>query len=163
MNKRYIISDLHFGHKNMASKRGFSTVEEHDEHIIKEWNKVVNKGDTVWILGDITMEKSNYEILDRLHGYKKVVLGNHDMPQHVTKLLKHVNCVCSSHKLGNLLLTHIPIHPSEFDYKSFMKNVHGHVHTNTIQDERYINVCCENIDYKPILIDNLVGNYNKDV
>lgn len=163
MNKRYVISDPHFGHKNMALHRGFQTVEEHDEHIISMWNSVVKKGDTVYLLGDVTMEKGNYDILDRLNGYKKVVLGNHDSPQHVPNLLKHVNSVCSSFKIKNLLFTHIPIHSSEFEYKAFMKNVHGHVHTNSIKDSRYINVCCENVNYKPILIEDLFGFYKNDL
>ncbi len=35
------IADLHLGHQNMATRRGFSTVEEHDEHVIAKWNSVV--------------------------------------------------------------------------------------------------------------------------
>jgi len=31
--------DLHLGHVNMAKWRGFSSVEEHDEYIIDQWNK----------------------------------------------------------------------------------------------------------------------------
>ena len=56
-----------------------------------------------------------------------------------------------------------PIHSSEFEYKAFMKNVHGHVHTNSIKDSRYINVCCENVGYKPILIEDLFGFYQNDL
>jgi len=37
------IADLHLGHINMAKHRGFSSVEEHDEHIVKSWNSVVEK------------------------------------------------------------------------------------------------------------------------
>jgi len=37
------IADLHLGHENMAKKRGFSSAEEHDEHVIKMWNSVVHK------------------------------------------------------------------------------------------------------------------------
>lgn len=36
MNKIRFISDLHFGHKNMAIRRGFKDEFEHDEHIIKQ-------------------------------------------------------------------------------------------------------------------------------
>jgi calcineurin-like phosphoesterase family protein len=73
------IADLHLSHENMAKRRGFSTIEEHDEHIIEKWNSVVHKRDITYILGDITMEKSApYHLLDRLNGQKYVVLGNHD-------------------------------------------------------------------------------------
>mgnify|MGYP002477993094 CR=1 FL=1 len=54
------IADLHLGHTNMAIKRGFLTVEEHDEYIITQWNSVVNKRDVTYILGDITMEKKSF-------------------------------------------------------------------------------------------------------
>ena len=34
--------------------------------IISNWNKTVNKKDVTIILGDITMEKANYDILNFL-------------------------------------------------------------------------------------------------
>ena len=150
----YVISDLHFGHKNMAIRRGFETVEEHDQYIIDQWNKVITKRDVVWILGDITMErKQGYELLAQLKGTKKVVLGNHDRPQDVPELLKYVNSVCGMVKLKGIFLTHCPVHPSELDYR-VSKNIHGHVHENSIDDPRYVNVSCENVDYTPQLLSN---------
>jgi len=154
MGKVFIISDLHFSHKNMAIKRGFQDETEHDNFIIEQWNKVVSKKDTVWILGDVTMEKSTpYYLLDRLNGYKKVVLGNHDQPQHIPELLKYVNSVCGMIKLKSFVLTHAPIH--EFELDRFKANIHGHVHENSLSDKRYINVSCEVLNYTPILISEL--------
>lgn len=156
---RYI-SDLHLSHNNMAIKRGFKNYEEHDEHIIKTWNSIVSKKDVTYILGDVTFEKSKpYEILNRLNGIKKVILGNHDEPQHVPELLKYVNNVAAmkylKHKqYGNIILTHAPIHPCELEYR-FKINIHGHVHENTLPDKRYINVSAEVIDYKPKLLEEL--------
>jgi calcineurin-like phosphoesterase family protein len=160
MGQLYIISDPHFGHHNMAMRRGFNDAYDHDEHIVSQWNKIVTKRDTVWILGDITMEKGNYEILDRLNGIKKVVLGNHDMPQHIPKLLNHVNYVCGMFQYKRFIFSHAPIHPCEI--KRFLYNVHGHVHENSIKrfffwkDKRYINVCCEVVNYTPQLLSNYV-------
>ncbi len=88
------IADLHLGHENMAKRRGFSTVEEHDEHVIVKWNSVVYKRDVTYILGDVTMEKSApYYLLDRLNGIKHIVLGNHDRRQDVKKLLEYAESV----------------------------------------------------------------------
>ena len=160
----YYISDLHFGHENMAIKRGFSCADEMNEYIIKSWNSVVNKKDTVYCLGDITMERSVfYPLLDKLKGYKKIILGNHDQPQHVPELLKYVNNVSSSKLIkngeyGNILLSHIPIHPQEFEYRLDF-NIHGHVHENTYPDKRYINVSAEVIDYRPRTLRELI-HYN---
>ena len=108
----------------MALHRGFSSVEEHDAYIADCWNSVVRKGDIIYILGDLTMEKGDYSILASLAGFKKIVLGNHDMPQHIPKMLEHVNSVCSSYKLKGCILTHIPIHESEIG--RYRYNIHGH-------------------------------------
>ena len=155
-NKVYVIADLHFGHTNVALRRGFYSVEEHDQHIIETWNETVNKYDTVYILGDISMEKKRYYTwLDQLKGYKKVILGNHDVPRHVPELLKYVNFVCSSFLYKErLLLTHIPIHPSEM-YR-YEKNIHGHLHDKEIDDPRYICVSCEVVNYTPKLLTELL-------
>lgn len=154
-------SDPHFGHRNMAIKRGFKDEEEMNKHIVKQWNSVVSKKDVTYILGDITMEKaSQYYWLNELNGIKKVILGNHDEPQHVPELLKYVNNVAAmkylKHKqYGNIILTHAPIHPCELEYR-FNINIHGHVHDNTLPDKRYINVSAEVIDYKPKLLSELL-------
>ena len=154
MAEIFVISDLHLSHKNMAIKRGFKDEIEHDKFIIEQWNKVVSKKDTVWILGDITMEKSSpYTLLDKLNGYKKVVLGNHDQPQHVPELLKYVNSVCGVIKFKGFILTHCPIHQSEID--RYYINIHGHVHENSLTDNRYINVSCEVVNYTPIRLSHL--------
>lgn len=158
------IADLHFGHVNMAIKRGFSTVEEHDEHIITQWNSVVNKRDVTYILGDITMEKkSSYPLLDRLNGIKHVVLGNHDRRQDILHLLQHVESVAGMIQYKGIMLTHTPIHPMELEYR-FNKNIHGHIHDKVVMkmldgweviDERYFCVSCEQVDYKPKTLEEL--------
>lgn len=146
----------------MALKRGFSSAEEMNEHIVEKWNSVVRKGDVVYLLGDVSMEKATYDILDRLKGFKKVILGNHDMPQHIVKLLDHVNSVCgmikykSSSLRISVFLTHCPIHPMELDYR-VSYNIHGHVHENNIPDDRYINVSCEAVDYTPRTLEELIS------
>jgi len=150
------IADLHLSHENMAKRRGFSTIEEHDEHIIEKWNSVVHKRDITYILGDITMEKSApYHLLDRLNGQKYVVLGNHDRIGHVHELLKYVKSVAGMMSYKGIILTHCPIHPMELKHR-FNKNIHGHIHDSivtktifNIPDKRYFCVSCERIDYTP--------------
>tara|TARA_B100000768_G_C11191024_1_gene337348 strand:- start:89 stop:580 length:492 start_codon:yes stop_codon:yes gene_type:complete len=162
MQKIFVISDLHFSHLNMALRRGFDNIEDHDNHIVEKWNSVVNSKDTVWILGDITMEKSEpYHLIDKLMGFKNVILGNHDRPQHISKLLNHVNKVCSSWTKSGNILTHIPIHTRELESR-YRKNIHGHLHEHNIKDEsldvfdnRYFNVSCEQLDYTPIELNTI--------
>ena len=80
---RYFISDLHFYHESLLTKmdkRGFSSCEEMNEYIIKQWNAKVGQQDEVVILGDVSMErgKKTGEILARLNGKLSLILGNHD-------------------------------------------------------------------------------------
>ena len=152
------IADLHLSHANMAKRRGFSTVEEHDEHIIAKWNSVVNKRDVTYILGDVTMEKSSpYPLLDRLNGIKHIVLGNHDRRQDVKKLFDYAESVGAMINYKGIFLTHCPIHPDELTY-GIPKNIHGHIHDKVVMkmldgwevpDERYFCVSCEQVDYLP--------------
>lgn len=85
---------LHIGHTSIAKYRGFQDEFYHDEYLIEQWNKIVHKRDTTYILGDVTMETSkHYYQLDRLAGRKIVVLGNHDKYQDIPELLKYVDGV----------------------------------------------------------------------
>lgn len=101
------------------------------------------------------MEKSKYYYrLDQLNGIKKVVLGNHDRPQHVKELLNYVNSVCAMINYQGFIMTHCPIHERELIGK---KNVHGHVHEKSLDDSRYINVSCDVLNYTPILFSELLN------
>jgi len=57
---KYYISDTHFGHVNIVKHdsdngaRTFSSIQEHDELLIKNWNRVITKQDEVYILGDFS-------------------------------------------------------------------------------------------------------------
>ena len=154
MGNVYFISDLHLGHKNMALRRGFLSVEEHDAHIVEQWNSVVKKRDVVWILGDVTMERNApYHLLKEMRGMKNVVMGNHD--KGVTSTGKsNIHQFYGMVKWRGFWLTHCPMHPVELRNK---KNIHGHVHDNTLNDSRYINVSCENINYTPVLFAEIMS------
>lgn len=156
------ISDPHFGHNNMAIKRGFPDSHCHDENIIAQWNMVVDKRDTTWILGDVTMEKNNYEILNRLNGIKRVILGNHDQGKHSKFLQNYVSSIHGLTKFkdkecGTFWLSHCPVHPCELEYR-VGRNIHGHVHENSLEDKRYVNVCMEVQDYIPKTLRQLINN-----
>ena len=140
----------------MVLKRGFSCADEMNEHIVNQWNKVVNKKDTTYILGDLTMENANYEILNKLNGIKHIVLGNHDEGQHTKHMQNYVNKIAGMvNYKKEFILTHCPIHPCELEYR-FKYNIHGHVHENTLPDKRYVNVSAEVIDYKPKTLKELI-------
>lgn len=78
----YFTSDWHLGHKNILKydKRPFSSIEEHDKHIIDKYNDTVNNDDNVYFLGDIfykcSKKYADY-ILNNLKGNKFFIRGNH--------------------------------------------------------------------------------------
>ncbi len=81
MQKKFYISDLHIGHKNILSydNRPFSSLENMTETIISNWNKVVGKGDSIYVLGDMFWKNDKAPgILSQLKGEKHLILGNHD-------------------------------------------------------------------------------------
>lgn len=159
MGTIWVIADLHLGHEKMAQYRGFSNADEQDRLIEERWNQVVNKRDTVWILGDVSMErKRDYQKLGRLNGFKKVVLGNHDLPKgsHNQEMLKWVNSIAGAvtDRGGRWILTHVPVHPTELD--RWGVNIHGHLHEESIGEPGWICVSCEQVDYTPVRLDSLL-------
>lgn len=159
----YVISDLHLGHKSIlrfSPERGGTTVDEHDEWIIEQWNKtVLHKHDVVWILGDVAFSQIALHKVCRLKGYKNLVRGNHDT-QSTQAYLKYFNNVFGITKVSGMWLSHAPIHPQELRGRA---NVHGHVHNNSIRDvngeldPRYMNVCVEALNGIPVLLDDLIA------
>lgn len=174
MSQVKFIGCLHLGHGWMAEHRKFKSVDHYHEHLIKQWNSTVHKKDLVYILGDVTMEKSEfYPILDKLNGRKKVVLGNHDRGKDIPELLKYVETVEGMVHYKGYWLTHCPVHPQELTH--VRGNIHAHVHemkvpevtlTSTYWDlkrtitsqsgDRYYNVDAENINYTPLTIEEIL-------
>lgn len=80
----YFTSDTHWGHKNILkyTERGdlYSTIEEHDEDLIARWNDRVGPDDDIYHLGDFAfLTKAQLrELMPRLNGNIRLLLGNHD-------------------------------------------------------------------------------------
>ena len=81
--KVFFTSDTHFFHENVMrySNRPFESVEEMNEAIISNWNKVVPRDGIVFHLGDFSFggERQWNEMLDRLKGEIHLIVGNHDI------------------------------------------------------------------------------------
>jgi len=86
-----VTADLHIGHKRLAvGMRGFSSAEEMDDILVRNWNESVKEDDVVYVLGDLTMRKFGHEqVLKQLNGSKVFVRGNHDKHLSDEKLLKY--------------------------------------------------------------------------
>ena len=55
MQKIFFTADTHFGHENVIQfdKRPFAPADEMDKEMIRRWNNKVDKGDLVYVLGDM--------------------------------------------------------------------------------------------------------------
>lgn len=78
----FFTSDTHFWHKNIIKfcNRPFSSIEEMNDTIIENWNKVVGENDIVFHLGDFCFCGSDKfkDIIEKLNGRIYLILGNHD-------------------------------------------------------------------------------------
>lgn len=156
----YFISDLHLGHNNILEfkQRYHTDIEQMHVSIVEKWNyKVRKQSDIVWVLGDVAMTVGSLEWLDHMNGSKRLILGNHDTFQYPV-YEKYFDKVMHFHKgYKGMVLTHIPIHPNELQYRSWKWNIHGHVHheeKNNLGD-RYFNVNMDIIGYEPLHLDEI--------
>lgn len=166
----YLISDTHFGHENALHfrtsldnpLRDFASVEEMDEHMVSQWNKIVGPRDTVYHLGDVVIAKRNLPILSRLNGKKKLIMGNHDIFGYKEYAKYFYDIV--AYKVWpdrGLIASHIPVNYNQLQGR-FKLNVHGHMHSNSMLledgsfDRRYINVSVEQINYTPVQLEEIL-------
>lgn len=164
MSNVFFISDLHFGHRNIINfepdYRKGKDVDEHNLWLVNRWNSVVNKRDVVYVLGDVVFGVDNFKWLHMLTGQKHLLLGNHDTypMHHYTEHFVRIHPGLYGYK--GYWLSHAPIHEEELRGR---RNVHGHVHSNSIPyryaagvpDPRYLNVCVEMCDGVPVPLDDL--------
>lgn len=83
MSTVFFTSDLHINHDRdfIYAPRGFKSVFESDETLIKNWNSVVTDQDEVFVLGDFCLGADlDYvrKVVSRLHGKIHLYVGNHD-------------------------------------------------------------------------------------
>lgn len=152
----FLIGDTHFGHRKIlefeAAARPFSNIDEHDDALVDRWNSVVRPKDTVWHLGDVLFGSGSFRHLPRLNGIKKLVMGNHD--HYPSALyLEHFNRIVGAAELAGCLLTHIPVHDSQF--RRYKANIHGHLHSRKLDDPRYVCVSAEHNNLTPISLESV--------
>jgi calcineurin-like phosphoesterase family protein len=173
----WIMGDMHFGHRNICKFRPeFATPEDHEESFILSWNERIKKGgDRIFVLGDAAFTLEGLHKFKRLNGRKILIRGNHDtLPTQM--YLAYFEEVYGIIGYKGAWLSHAPIHPDELRGKV---NIHGHVHSATIQrtvykredrhtvqweeeDPRYINACPEKIGYAPVLFNDLMKEAYKN-
>jgi calcineurin-like phosphoesterase family protein len=172
MSNIFVVSDTHFNHVNILGFgdtqgkkfRGdiFADVDHMNETMINNWNKLVSPQDKIYHLGDVYFgsQQGAENILSRLNGKKRLIVGNHDtIYGKGNPLQKHFQKIYMWRlfKEFNMVLTHVPIHESSFRKVDF--NVHGHIHEKKSPTEQHINVSVEAVGYTPVHIEEVIKAY----
>lgn len=132
----FFTSDLHFFHKNVIrfDNRPFTSVEDMNEALIRNWNRKVKNDDLVYILGDISWgnDEETCEIFARLNGRKVLIKGNHDKIRgNIKNYFEEITDYKEITLPGNkcVVLCHYPIvFFNKHHYGAFM--FYGHVHNS---------------------------------
>ena len=136
--------------------RPFTSTNEMDELMIEKWNAVVKPSDHAYHLGDVAMKKPYLQLVRRLNGHKRLILGNHDIFKVEDYMAVGFEKICAVRVLDNILFTHIPVHP--FSLGRFAANGHGHTHSAQPYPRvegkgPYINLCVEQTGYAPVSLE----------
>lgn len=157
ISNRYVISDLHIGHKNIHKFREtYQGTEEDHWNLALEGLMSVPKKATLHFLGDITFSKEDLLAIGKIPCRNKILIcGNHDTDNKVTMedISSVYDQVYSLRKYKGFWQQHSSIHSSEL--RGF-RQIHGHTHYHLMLDDegqidtRYINTCVEYTGYTPV-------------
>ena len=181
----FLTSDLHFNHNRefIWKARGFNSVEEMNETIIERFNSVVQKNDTVYILGDCALGggssetlAANKKLIERLNGRLYIIRGNHDTNTRISMY----NCcenVASAGKWADMInyrgyhfyLSHFPTMTGSLEKESLKQctcNLFGHTHqqSNFYLDMPFLyHVGVDSHDCYPVLLDDIIREMKNKV
>lgn len=168
---KYYISDLHLFNKASIEfdNRPYKDIETMHDYIRTKWNNKITNGDTVYILGDMSLrgQKENLiSFVSTLKGQKVLVKGNHDdvSDYRYQQLFMEICDYKEVHdsfegKNYDLVLSHYPI----FSWKNMGRgwiHLYGHTH-NSVEDELYIKTLddmvnnCEHMQRGPVCAINV--------
>lgn len=77
----YYLSDLHLCHRQMALRRGFPSIEAHDQTLLENLRHRSTPNDTLFLLGDLFAYTFDSGLLEQLHstpGHLVLIRGNHE-------------------------------------------------------------------------------------
>lgn len=133
----FFTADTHWGHRNIIKycNRPFSSIEEMDDTLIANWNRVVGKDDIIFHLGDFAMGGSAEwsRLLQKLNGRIYLILGNHDMKAigaGFSRLEGVAMQMIINFKGQRIYLNHYPFLCYGGAYRNTWQ-LYGHVHTST--------------------------------
>lgn len=156
--KTFFTSDQHFGHYNIIklAKRPHPSVEEMDDYMIEEWNKVVEPQDTVYHLGDFAWKAENgRKALSKLNGFIHLIEGNHELSSLYSQFqsVSQYTEVIINNQL--IVLFHYPIRSWNGIFKGSW-HLHGHTHNLLpIRPGKSLDIGVDSVGYQPLEFDQV--------
>lgn len=168
----FFASDYHQGHENVIKfdKRPFKDINEMDEVLINNWNKVVEKDSIVFYLGDLSMrskiEKTKW-FVEQLNGKIHFILGNHDKEKEIRKLNRFESISDYIHlevkddenprKYQEIMMMHYPILQWNKSHYGAI-HLHGHSHMSLMKNPEFdwyykrkvLDIGCNGHNYTPL-------------
>ena len=146
--RNFYIGDTHFGHENILRHdsnngcRSFSSIEEHDNLIISNINKVVTPQDNLYFMGDVswyTPDKTA-ELLNQINCKNRFLLhGNHDRwakDGRCKKLFQGIYDIKQIEDNGKqVIMFHFPIMMWNGQHRGVI-HLYSHLH-NTLEETDY--------------------------
>lgn len=169
-------SDWHLDHKNIIKfdKRPFNSIEEMNESIIVNYNKLVNYDDDFYFLGDFCFSSNKSKIenfLSRLTGNLHFIKGNHDH-RDIIKLyekygqylgeLKEITVNTGDVIEQKIVLCHYAMKVWNKSHRGSW-HLYGHSHHSLPDDNNSLSfdVGCNGWDYKPLNLMDVKKVMNK--
>lgn len=180
----YFTSDLHINNIRIfeefepARRKLGSTLEEHNDRLISNWNSVVTPKDTVYFLGDFAFGPKIHHkfFLDRMNGYKIIVRGNHDADERKCREMgwnEVYNFLSREIDGMKVWMNHIPMGNDSYENRKYPRSLlvepvegHdvylcGHVHSSwkqkTVFGKPLINVGVDVNYYTPQTLGDLLN------
>lgn len=165
---RWVTSDMHLYSINVLKARPWRTVEDMNSALISNFNELIAPEDELTIIGDFVFgsEGTVLDMLNALHGRKRLVLGNWDR-NISTPLLRSrfewVKPIYEEEYLGETIIyNHYPILTTDIRFNPGAIHLYGHVHGNTgirvktLLAPRSYNVGVDFNGFKPVLLDDII-------
>jgi calcineurin-like phosphoesterase family protein len=132
ISRTLFCSDTHFFHKKICEytdRKLVTTQELHDQWLIDLWNSQVNKGDLVYLLGDVSFGKLDDTIsaVKQLNGQIIVIKGNHDKREDLAKL-KDANLISAWYDYKEITINKQSICLFHFPIAAWHKQGYGAWH-----------------------------------
>lgn len=172
----YFTSDLHLCHNKdfIYEPRGFKSVLEMNEAILKNFTDTLTDEDELYILGDVMLNDNDAGVryLKQIPGIKHIILGNHDTTARMElyKQIPQTDVVGYStmfkYKKFQVLLSHYPTMTGNNDSYGVVYNLSGHTHSkDKFQNWQYgvYNVALDAHDCKPVSLEQIRNDIKEKI